>query len=331
MSYSPLEGLVHARRQHASSRTHDADNPAGIHPLLTTFDDVQPYPSSKKIDSMFDKVCGGKHPGHSRSKPDQCYLYYASKCNPESYGPPIPKSNSFPFDKTSLPGKAPILEHVRVLLLDQDQKKAGGSFLPFVQETVNLCSSHRQVSDKTIPHVQTIVFGKSSLDDLKQFLAAFKSEMSQASALRPGYLPSPFYSFDIEFVNTPAGTPFRLSTPSDSGPIITELPSREPMPARVHLGFYESRFDIVFPWTHTHMTDSYSADFTLEVPSAPLHSLWHDLFEKLPGHAVGIGLDHDLAILNKMLTVCYRFMFQSQLHINYLQSCVEALGAEGMS
>jgi hypothetical protein len=58
------------------------------------------------------------------------------------------------------------------------------------------------------------------------------------------------------------------------------------------------------------MSDSYSADFTLEVLASPLSCLWRDLFKKLPGYAVGIGLDHDLAILNRMLSVCYKFMFR---------------------
>ena len=120
--------------------------PSHINPLLSTHFEVTSLPSSRDMSRLFDRICGKRLPGHSRSNPDKCYLYYASKCDPAGYGPRIPRTMDQPFDKTVLPGKAPVLEHLYHLQSAQDTLISSGSFLSHLTDSINLCRSHRQVS-----------------------------------------------------------------------------------------------------------------------------------------------------------------------------------------
>jgi hypothetical protein len=213
---------------------------------------------------------------------------------------------TYPLDKSTLPGCAPILEHIRVMLADQDRLLSGGTFEPFVRETINLCSTHRQVSDTTHPNVRTLIFGVSSDTEVGEFIDAFNQKV-QANAKPPhGHLPSSFYSLDIEFAATPAGTPYRIFTQA-GGDDCKKVFSQDPLPARIHLGFYDDRFDIIIPWTFSTMRPNYQADYKLLLPDGPLSDTWHDLFSKLSGYGIGIGLDRDISILNFLLSSCYSF------------------------
>lgn len=253
---------------------------------------------------MFDTLCGGDHRYHRRSSPDQCFMSYARRSDPSSYGPPATQGGEYPFSKSTLPGGAPILEHVRAVLSNQDPLTSGGTFKPFVKHTVQKCAEHRQVSDKSRPVVTTLIFGVSSLAEVQSFLEAFNQTVEANVNPPPGHLPSPFYSLDIEHVSGSVECPLKIVS---AGGVVTEYRARISLPARVHLGFYDRRFDIVFPWVHSAISDTYTGDYRLHLPAGPLHCLWHDLFAKLSGRGMGIGLDEDLVALNTFLASCYSF------------------------
>ncbi len=304
MSFTPIRAEAKAREHHFLTRGVDIDYPHRAHPLLMLSGDVKAFPSSRHINKMFDSLCGGPHRNHSRRSPDQCYMSYAQKCDPSAYGPPATASDDYPFSKATLPGKAPIVEHVRGVLRSQEPLECGGNFKPFIKHTLEKICDHRQVCDKTRPVVTTLIFGVSSVTEVQSFIDTF-NQMEEANACPPpGHLPSPFYSLDVEHVSGTVECPLKIVS---AGGETREFRSRTSLPARVHLGFYDRRFDIVFPWVHSTITDVYTGDYRLHVPAGPLPSLWHDLFAKLSGRGIGIGLTEDLSALNAFLTFCYSF------------------------
>ena len=307
MSYEPLDGEVYAQRHHANLRKVDTDAPAGIHPLLSTHSEVSPLPSSREMSKIFDRICGKRHQGHSRKSPDKCYLYYSSKCDPGGYGPKIPRTLDLPFPKTALPGKAPVLEHLFHLLKTQDTLLAGGSFYESLSDTINLCRSNRQVSESTLPQVHTLIFGRSSESEVSAFVGTFNKRIKAQERSRLGWLPHNLYSFDVESISSLPGVPYRIQHTKRGVTTARSINSKEKQPARVHLGFHDERFDIVFPWEFSNMSEDFRAEWTLVVPSDPLPDLWHQLFCKLQGHAIGIGIHEDLSQLDSFISACFRF------------------------
>lgn len=305
--YIPKEGEVYARYMHVRVREQDSlPNSPPIHPLLSGRDEVDAFPSAKEMGGMFSRICGGTHEGHHPGNPVSCFNFYASRSNPRSYGPPIPNSLEYPFSKSCLPGKAPILEHVKVLLCDQDSLTSGGTFLPFVDQTLLRCSHQRQVSSTTSPKVTSLVYGRSSTEEVKAFLAAFNSVVAANKEPPAGFLPNTLYSFDVERVSTRPATPFKVVVGDDEqNPKLCY--AKASMPARVHLGFHEERFEIIFPWEHGVISSTYHGDYVLRVPATPLPDLWHGLFGKLQGFGIGIGLSQDVTALSEFVCAYYTF------------------------
>ena len=306
-TYIPNEGEVYARYMHSNVRQRDAESASPRpHPLLFSLDEVAPFPSSKEMSKMFGRICGQKHPGHSPHNPVTCFNFYASKCNPASYGPPIPHTLEYPFSKSCLPGKAPILEHVKVLLCEQDSLEAGGTFLPCLDKTLARCSMQRQVSRDTSPKVTTLVFGRSTAEEVQQFIATFNAKIAASEAPPVGFLPNALYSLDVESVSTTPGAPFRITTGGDrANPRLVH--SKQSMPARIHLGFHDERFDIVIPWTHSPISRTYNAEYSLDLPAGPLPDYWHSLLSKLRGFGIGIGLPEDVMALTGFISAHYTF------------------------
>jgi hypothetical protein len=306
MSYDPLDGEIYARHHHAKIRKADAEDSSGIHPLLSTPNEITALPSSKEMSKIFENLCGKKHSGHSHNTPDRCFLYYYSKCDPAGYGPSIPRTTNLPLDKTALPGKAPVLEHLVHLLETQDSYTAGGSYLQDIAETLKLCKSHRQVSESTLPQVHTLIFSRSSESEVKLFIDAFNSKIQKQESPDHGFLPHALYSFDVECVSSLPDVPFHIQQTRKGITSVRDIRASK-FPARVHLGFHGERFDIVFPWEYTSMARDYRAEWTLSIPADPLHDHWHQLFQKLQGYGIGIGLQEDISLLNSFVATCFKF------------------------
>lgn len=305
-SFTATHGEAYARRSHLRTRCADEQDPEGIHPLLSSFEDVSPFESSRQMSAMFNGICGGRHPGHGRHNPAACYAAYAARSDPKDYGPSISSTADFPFDRKCLPGNAPVLEHLFVVFFGQGGIEAKGTFLPFIEETLEICSKNRQVSMRTKPRVKTLVFGRSSEAEVKDFLESFNAKIATLESPSQGFIPNSLYSLDVESVSTPNGTPFKVFTGEDDSNVKLVRLSGS-MPARVHLGFHRRRYDIVFPWEYTAMTPQYTADYFLRISANPLPSYWHSLFAKLHGLGIGIGLRKDLEQLTAFISTCYQF------------------------
>ena len=305
MLCAPTEGKRSALRHHDMVREADAIDPTSMHPLLVVDREVTSFPSSNSLSKIFDKLCGSDHRNHSRRRPDQCFMSYARRSDPSNYGPSVTPGGDRVFCSSTLPGGAPVLDHLKGLLDHQDQVKSGGSFYPFVEDTVRMCSNHRQVTDRVRPIVQTLIFGVSSATEVANFLSAFNQEVEACLTPPKGQLPMQFYSLDVENVSGTATCPLKVVTP---GGDVADCSSRS-LPARVHLGFYDRRFDVVIPWVHTAINpDTYTGDHRLLLPDGPLPDYWHDLFAKLKGFGIGIGLVDDLKSLATFISSYYTFV-----------------------
>jgi hypothetical protein len=110
------------------------------------------FPLRRKCPKLFENLCGKKHSGHSHNTPDKCFLYYYSKSDLAGYGPSILHTTNLPLNKTALPGKAPVLEHLVHLLETQDSYTAGGNtgFLHCRMVISSGCRGNYQV--KQIPY-----------------------------------------------------------------------------------------------------------------------------------------------------------------------------------
>jgi len=277
------------------------------HPLLSDFSEVQPFPSSSAAKKIFRELCGKRHSGHDSSAPSQCFMHYASVCSRDGYSAQIPGTDRLPFDKTILPDKYPILEHINLTLISQRKYHGGGSFKKFIQRTLMNCMNSRQVTDKTVPEVRTVIFGKSTKSEVKEFVRSFNSVMDNYRSPDFGHLPFEFFSFDVESVSCLADTaPVGVRKVHGMETIVQLGTHGSSVPARIHFGFWDHRWDIVIPWSCSTLED-FRGDFKLELPSTPLDDLWHDIFKNLHGYAIGIGLEQDVLDLNKFLEKAYTF------------------------
>ena len=91
------------------------------------------FPSDLDLMALFSEICGGKHPGHPYDR-ESCYLFYISKCKPNTFLAPIPDTNRLPLSPYILTDRASIADHVAAIVDAQSPIDAGGSFKPFCQK-----------------------------------------------------------------------------------------------------------------------------------------------------------------------------------------------------
>jgi hypothetical protein len=163
------------------------------------------------------------------------------------------------------------------------------------------------VSESTLPQVHTLIFGRSSESEVSAFIGTFNKRIKAQERSRLGWVPHNLYSFDVESISSLPGVPYRIQHTKRGITTTRSINSREKLPARVHMGFHDERFDIVFPWEFSNMSEDFRAEWTLAVPSDPLPDLWHHLFRKLQGNAIGIGIHEDLSQLDSFISACFRF------------------------
>lgn len=287
------EAKLRALRHHAVTRQDDAVNILRIHPLLNDRS-LKNLPSSAEMGAISRNVCRAPHPG--RRDLQSSFLYYYSQAEVGSYAPLIPSAGIPPLSTSCLPGGAAILEHLTALLSSQPSTVCGGSFLPWISGTLDLCSQYRQPT-RTLPVVRTLVFGRSSDAEIASFAREFNSKIAASETLVRGFIPNAFYSFDVESVTALPNSAFKISDGTLNGMELHEAK----LPARIHFGFHDSRFEIVIPWEDRHLSSNLQASYTLHLPSGRQNSMWHGLFARLKGTAVGIGLKEDLKQLSDFL------------------------------
>lgn len=252
-------------------------------------------PSTDRVGKISTQICG-RSDTRSCSIQDR-YLSYYARAQPDMYAPSLGGSMDPPISMSCLPGGAPVLEHLRVLLDSQDPVLCGGSFKPFISGTLDLCAEFRQPSTN-LPVIHSIVFGRSTKPEILAFISTFNEEVTKAEFPQPGFLPHSFYHFDVESLTTYPDVPFTIEVPGHP-PI--ELHGRN-QPARIHFGFHATRFEVIIPWsTRRFRPDTLQGVFALEQSSLEVNPLWHSLFRTLKGTAVGIGLEEDVSIISRFL------------------------------
>ena len=82
----------------------------------------------------------------------------------------------------------------------------------------------------------------------------------------------------------------------------------EDIPARITLGLWNHRFDIVFNFGYTEFySPTLEADFQLVMERTVLEDIWHKLFSMLRGYAVGIDLAATVDKLTAFVSHCFTF------------------------
>lgn len=223
-------------------------------------------------------------------------MEYHRQVAPGHYAPPALHTGSSPLQLSSLPGGVAVLDHVWALAESQDSAMSGGSFLPFIKGTLELCSSHRQPSTAS-PRVRTLVFPTSTDAEILAFIRDFNTQVAESATPASGFLPHSFYHFDVESVTKYPECAFKILP---HGHEEVHIWSNN-LPARIHFGFHTARFDIVIPWQALGLGSNHQGAYRLKVPSLQVSRLWHDLFAKLDGIAIGIGLKADVEHLSAFL------------------------------
>ena len=251
--------------------------------------------------------CGLEHAGHEQRSKELCYLYFLSKCDSKTPLPLVPKTSQHLLSPGILPRGAPLLDHVDVLLRSQSNCKAGGSFRPFLKSSMKVLKTHRQVCLDTNPSVQSVVYGVSSSEEVLKFISDFNQKMAELQNPGEGSFPFEFFHFDVLFCRTPTGvTPKIAPSMKNIGDIIGE--PLVDIPARILLGFWDQRFDIVFNYEYTDMNQStFEADFKLIMKRTCLEDIWHNIFSKFKGYAVGVDLPNKINKLFRFLEACFSY------------------------
>lgn len=287
------EAKLRALHHHADTRKGDAANPLQIHPLLTDRN-LKSLPSAAEMGAISRNVCRAPHPG--KRDLESSFLYYYSQAASDSYAPLIPNAGIPPLSASCLPGGAAVIDHLIALMESHRSYVCGGSFLPWISGTLDLCSKFRQPAG-CLPVVRTLVFGRSSEAQISSFVQEFNDKIASSESFAQGFIPHSFYSFDVECVTAFPPTTFKVA---DGTSNILEIAAPK-LPARIHFGFHDSRFEVVIPWEDRYMNHNLQACYTLRMPSMRPTTLWHTLFSRLRGTAVGIGLKDDMKQLSDFL------------------------------
>lgn len=309
---SPEDREALALRYHREVRKQDQENALMCHPLLSLPENCQPFPSLDQFENTSQELCGGNHTDHDLKDSAICYLYYQGKASKSSYGPPIPRLNTYPISMKCLEGEVPILDHIFALFRAQSSKMGGGSFHPFIEKTLSICHKNRQVGSSTAPIVNSIIFGKSSKLEVDSFLKSFNDTQTRHAKNQFGHLPHQFYSLDIQHLVT--STPPIILSGKEKIPLISSS-----TPARLSLGFWNERWDIIFPFKSSCMDpNTYEAEYTLKLDKI-YPDYWIIMFQKLQGLAIGVNILQEINTLDPLIS-CYRFYNR--------QSCVKIKTAD---
>ena len=287
---SARDACVRASAYHATVRERDAANILGISPLLADRD-LTPLPSSAEAGKVSRKICGDRD-----RDVETKFVAYHRQVTLGCYAPPVPDTDRSPLSHSCLPGGVAVVDHVLALANSQNSALSGGSFLPFISGTLDLCTKYRQPS-ADLPWVRTLIFSVSTDAEIVSFIREFNEMIAIAEAPASGFLPLPFYHFDVENVSSYPECAFKI-LPHSQEPV--EIWSSN-QPARIHFGNHTRRFDIVIPWTPQHLSSDLRGAYILKVPSLRVSALWHSLFSKLRGVAIGIGLKSDVERVSKFL------------------------------
>lgn len=234
------------------------------------------------------------------------YLEYAELCVESLYGPYYPEyQGSRPYPSSFLSNRVALVDHLSFHLANQSIK-GGGMFKYFVQETLEDIKAHRQISTETKPSVQTLIFGSSTKTEVNGFIKSFNQVIDAQFKDEYGRFPHKFYHFGVSYCKAAPGVRLAMVNPGGSGLVMFGSPGDQ-LPVRISFGTYEKRWDIVFDVRHTFLTQNYEGDFTLHKQTDFVPDLWFQLFGKLHGFAIGVGVERLVGDLNRFFEDCFVF------------------------
>ena len=181
---------------------------------------------------------------------------------------------------TPLPASLPVIEHVLAVCKYQDVFTAGGSYNEGIMGTVDEIMNYWNHGLTHRTQVKTITFGVSNHFNFKCFQKSIQDGLNAFRSNEVWY-PINHYTFHVEYISgTWNGT--------DSS-----------WPARIVLGIWSYRWEIIFPWkfSQTDTGDSLVLDLSENIPS-----FWLEFFRSPPGFAVGLHLREDLRALNQFFS-----------------------------
>ena len=267
------------------------------------------FPTDGELYSLYTKVCGGNHSTHKRRNGELCYLFYLSKCKSNSCLTRIPGTNISPLPCELLVNSVPFIDTFSACLEKQSKCHAGGSYSLFLKDTVDLIKSNRQISESSLPTVRTIVFGISPIEEVKSFVKAFNELVDKNATPTFGSMVLPFYHFNVVYCRSKQNFHPRLVSRLGNltGSYIIGSPM-EDIPARITLGLWNHRFDIIFNFKYSDMYyPTLEADYQLVMQKTVLEDIWLKLFSMLHGYAVGIDIESTVEKLSSFIACCFRF------------------------
>lgn len=288
------DAVARARAYHTRVRERDAHFSTNITPVLSDRS-LEPLPTSSMVTSVSRRICGNATP-QTAGAMERKFMQYCQRGRPGCYAPLLPGSQNPPIPLSTLPGKVAVLDHLRAVIESQDPLSAGGSYMPFLQNTLEFLSDHRQ-PPAAWPASQKIVFGQSSDLEICSFIKDFNNTVRESASYTPGHLPHSFYHFDVEEISSCAEVGFTVHREGAEEVTI----SKSKTVARIHLGTHTRRFDIVIPWEPVHVSSNFQGTYVLRMGPGPISSHWFTLFSELAGVAIGIGVEEDVKTIKSFL------------------------------
>lgn len=163
---SARDACVRASAYHATVRERDAANILGISPLLADRD-LAPLPSSAEAGKVSRKICGD-----CDRDVETKFVAYHRQVTLGCYAPLVPDTDRSPLSHSCLPGGVAVVDHVLALANSQNSALSGGSFLPFISGTLDLCTKYRQPS-ADLRRVRTLIFSVSADAEIVSFIQEF--------------------------------------------------------------------------------------------------------------------------------------------------------------
>ena len=302
-----IEHLIPILGNQVTIRRQDG-NPSSIASPLLHFDKSERFPSIVTLSVLMSKLCGTKdHNEHTHKDIASCYMSFLRKCGPDSYGPVNPYTRERVLSPWLLPGQRAVIDHIR-FQLEMCRTGGGGTFKHFIKDTVDTVISNRQICSKTKFSVNTIIFGISSVAEVKDFICSFNTEIDSMSKSEYGKLPSSFYHFGVGYCKLPPDVSAEMSYLDGKNRVTKEISHKgESLPARISLGTWNKRWDIVFNFKNKELNDSYKGFFVLHQEKLQLDNMWFTLFSKLHGYATSPDAEKMFCDVNRLISTCFTF------------------------
>lgn len=238
-----------------------------------------------------------------------CFRKYSILQNPREYAPMHPITRKPVIPLSCCPADAPIIDHLESYLIDS--KFPGGSWKPWIIKSIERIQQKRQVCVEN-PEGETYLvrYGVSSLKALEHFTTELHKAILGQMTPELGFFPCKFYSFDVENVALSPGSEFKILVPDGSGDSSYHTVggvTTKSFPARVHMAVYGKRFDVIFPWANKEPTYDYRGDYLLKLEAPALAVEWFNLWNDLPGLALGVGIREDIQLLTSFIHQVYKF------------------------